>query len=119
MPPPPYPPPPPLIPLNSLELDHLIGLLIPYYQGRFIALASPDMGLLPAPQQMAANGPDPDEMAAAIPDTVPPLILLDDPPLPSQIKMGPLGNINKSGSTANVTRKRTKGKGPGDAKKGT
>ncbi|PPR05625.1 hypothetical protein CVT24_002811 [Panaeolus cyanescens] len=39
-PPPPYPPPPPFIPLTAEKADEQIGLLRPYYQSRFGALAA-------------------------------------------------------------------------------
>ncbi|GLB37890.1 putative bromo domain containing protein [Lyophyllum shimeji] len=51
-PPPPYPPPPPFIPLNASKVDDQIGLLKPYYQSRFSALAA-------MPQQPASISPPP------------------------------------------------------------
>jgi transcriptional activator SPT7 len=79
-PPPPYPPPPPFAPLVSTKVDDQIGLLRPYYHDRFAALASSD------------------------------LVLPDDHPNPSQIKIGPLGQIVKPGPPAGAGKKKGKGK---------
>ncbi|KIM36888.1 hypothetical protein M413DRAFT_448819 [Hebeloma cylindrosporum] len=53
-PPPPYPPPPAFVPLTAGKVDDQIGLLKPYYQGRFTQLAA---SLAPPPPAPSLSGP--------------------------------------------------------------
>jgi transcriptional activator SPT7 len=117
-PPPPFPPPPPFIPLNSDKVDDQIGLLKPYYQGRINTLMNPAQlppppafgfnpgSYLYAPQGLNNNAP-PVPPANSLP-----IMLPDDPPNPSQVKMGPLGQIIKGGPLGVAAKKKTKRKDP-------
>ncbi|KAH9020108.1 hypothetical protein EDB84DRAFT_1515737 [Lactarius hengduanensis] len=72
-PPPPYPPPPPFVLLTAESVKNQIGLLRDFYERR---LAS-----------TSASG-------------VAPVVLQDDPPNPSQAKLGPLGQVLRPSSAA-------------------
>ncbi|KAJ7043378.1 hypothetical protein C8F04DRAFT_1229515 [Mycena alexandri] len=134
-PPLPFPLPPPFIPLTAGKVDSQIGLLRPYYMGRFTMLAAAQTAsaaaLQPPPPLLGPNilpalpGPPgslpgpPGALPAATPMPMappppppPPVVqvqpyheLPDDPPTPSQVKMGPLGQIllSKAGTKKKVS----------------
>jgi len=134
-PPLPYPPPPPFVPFRAGDIDDQIGLLKPYYHNRIALLvvssAPPPIAVPPAPlpgpmlghssvnnpsptlppgNQSAShssnmsNPPAPASASAPSPD----LILPDDVPNPSQLKMNPIGQILKSGGASGGTKKKGK-----------
>ncbi|KAG1844929.1 hypothetical protein DFJ58DRAFT_907203 [Suillus subalutaceus] len=119
-PPPPYPPPPSLLPITSKNVGDQIGLLRPYFHMRLAALAPPgtfqglpylppvpQFGLLPhpgvppLPYVPSSSG----EFTRVI--TVP-----DDAPAPAQAKLGPLGQVLKTGAAAGAVKKKNKAKEP-------
>jgi transcriptional activator SPT7 len=107
-PPPPYPPPPPFVPLNPKNVNHQIGLLKPYYQERLSILSS----TVPPVSALSAF-----PMSAIVPTHAysndrPPVMLQDDPPNPSQVKIGPLSQIVRGGPSGGASKKKTKGKDP-------
>ncbi|KAJ7184086.1 hypothetical protein C8R46DRAFT_1208327 [Mycena filopes] len=126
-PPLPFPLPPPFLPLTAAKVESQIGLLRPYYIGRFTMLAAQAASLaalhppppLPGPQMLPALPgsaghtpvllPTPMTMA---PPPPPPVVqvqpyheLPDDAPTPVQAKMGPLGQIllSKAGTKKKVS----------------
>jgi len=116
-PPPPFPPPPPFILLSSDKVEDQIGLLRPYYQSRINALASPAHFPLAVPPAFGSNVVGPYQYAQGINNAPPnppinpqPIILPDDPPNLSQMKMGPLGQIIKGGPLGGGAKKKTKRK---------
>ncbi|KAI9441880.1 hypothetical protein H4582DRAFT_1421945 [Lactarius indigo] len=72
-PPPPYPPPPPFVLLTAESVKNQIGLLRNFYELR---------------------------LASASASGVAPVVLQDDPPNPSQAKLGPLGQVMRPSSAA-------------------
>lgn len=129
-PPPPYPPPPPFLPLTYDKLDDQIGLLKPYYQARFATRASSlaqnaatRFVVPPAPAWLQSSGistqdgsktasSTSSEAAPAAPPEfiIPPdLVLPDDPPNPSQVKVGPLGQIMRPSTASGSGKKKAKG----------
>ncbi|KIK92999.1 hypothetical protein PAXRUDRAFT_26504 [Paxillus rubicundulus Ve08.2h10] len=110
-PPPPYPPPPPFIPITSKNVEDQIGLLKPYYHERLAALApsmpAPIPGMPPIPS--AFGVPMPGMGPMGIPGQVSGQILIvalpDDSPLSSQVKLGPIGQVIKSGQSGGVKKK--------------
>ncbi|KAJ7623356.1 hypothetical protein FB45DRAFT_797436 [Roridomyces roridus] len=109
-PPLPYPLPPPFVPLTAAKVDAQIGLLRPYYMGRFTALAAASAPppvlppLRPPPPPPGPPGTLPVAAAIATPLPPPPppppppvihphLQLPDDTAPAAQAKMGPLGQI--------------------------
>jgi len=136
-PPPPYPPPSLFIPLSAADVDDQIGLLKPYYQSRFSALAAPashsvetvpsssgppgspiaidaDVPLIPT-LRIFGTPPHSFVDGMAIPISLAssqtPLVLPDDTPNLAQTKMGPLGQIVKSNPATGTKKK--KGAAPG------
>ena len=119
-PPPPYPPPPPFHLLAYKTLDDQIGLLKPYYQSRFTALAQETAAKsaapppLPAPQLAGTPAPDIPAVAppaAAQPSEVsipPDFVLPDDPPNSAQVRIGPLGQIMRPSTTSGSGKKKVK-----------
>ncbi|KAG1892955.1 uncharacterized protein F5891DRAFT_1209440 [Suillus fuscotomentosus] len=120
-PPPPYPPPPPLLPITSKNVGDQIGLLRHYFQVRLASLAPPGTlqglpylppgpqfgflphpGVLPLPYVPNSSG----DFARII--TIP-----DDAPAPAQAKLGPLGQVLKTGAAAGAVKKKNKAKEPG------
>ncbi|KZT22458.1 hypothetical protein NEOLEDRAFT_1097621 [Neolentinus lepideus HHB14362 ss-1] len=85
-PPPPFPPPPPLLPLDANSMEDQIGLLKPYYQQRFSALAATTAG---SSLGFAVSQP----------------ALSDDVPQPSHTKIGPIGQIMKPAASSSVKKK--------------
>ncbi|KAJ7262324.1 hypothetical protein B0H12DRAFT_1321935 [Mycena haematopus] len=132
-PPLPYPLPPPFVPLSASKVDSQIGLLRPYYMGRFTLIAAAAAAasappvfvqpFLPGPSlgrlQPLPGPPGPPEAlpiatpAPMLPPPPPPpapiilpsMELPDDPPSAVQVKMGPLGQIllAKTGGKKKVT----------------
>ncbi|KAJ3759635.1 hypothetical protein EV360DRAFT_19555, partial [Lentinula raphanica] len=101
-PPPPFPPPPPFIPLTAGQIPEQIGLLQKFYYDRLQAVSPPSPSdLSQAPLSPAALPPPPPPP----PETVIP----DDSPSPAQIKMGPIGQIVKTGSSYPAAKKKAKG----------
>ncbi|KAG2335968.1 hypothetical protein BDR05DRAFT_1063734 [Suillus weaverae] len=119
-PPPPYPPPPSLLPITSKNVGDQIGLLRPYFHMRLAALAPPGSFqgfpyLPPGPQFALFPHPG-----------VPPLpyvpnpsgeftriiTIPDDAPAPAQVKLGPLGQVLKTGTAAGAVKKKNKAKEP-------
>ncbi|PSR71540.1 hypothetical protein PHLCEN_2v12591 [Hermanssonia centrifuga] len=125
-PPPPFPPPPPFIQLDSKKVDDQIGLLKPFYQQRISALTvtappipsiSITMPGLPIP--LNPFGPPAHHTAQAA--DYPLVALPDDPPSGVHTKLGPLGQVIKTGTSANATKKKAvpaKTKGIKDAADG-
>jgi transcriptional activator SPT7 len=129
-PPLPYPPPPPFVPLRAGDVDDQIGLLKPYYHNRFallVASSAPSIAVPPAPlpgpvlpSPLSANPSlPPPTLPPGIqsashgntsnpPSAPPDLILPDDVPIPSQLKMSPIGQIMKSGGASGGTKKKGK-----------
>ncbi|PFH47106.1 hypothetical protein AMATHDRAFT_68424 [Amanita thiersii Skay4041] len=131
-PPPPYPPPPPFVPLIASKADDQIGLLKSYYRSRFSALASSLAQPTPESKSiLSLSGPpvsstsqpsgtniqgttlpteQPTSTAGISPDASVPLdlVLPDDPPNTVQVKMGPLGQIVRGGTTASAGKKKAK-----------
>lgn len=97
-PPPPFPPPPPFVPLESRKVEAQIGLLQPYYKDKFVKLVASTMPVAPVIPTTVEPVP------AALPLQTPPLP--DDPPNPSKIKMGPLGQVTPVVTT--VAKKKSK-----------
>jgi transcriptional activator SPT7 len=116
-PPPPYPPPPPFVPITSKNVEDQIGLLRAYYQERLATLApsvsapQPILGmpLIPAPFGVPSLGPTNVAGAASGPTL---LTLLDDSPPTSQTKLGPIGQVVKSGQSTGAVKKKAKATGP-------
>ncbi|KAG2158647.1 uncharacterized protein EDB93DRAFT_1245881 [Suillus bovinus] len=120
-PPPPYPPPPPLLPITSKNVGDQIGLLHPYFQVRLAALAppgslqglpylppGPQFGFLPHPGVLPLPYvPNPSGDFARI------ITIPDDAPAPAQAKLGPLGQVLKTGAAAGAFKKKNKAKEPG------
>lgn len=113
-PPPPYPPPPPFVAITSKNVEDQIGLLRLYYQERLAMLAPPvpapppvlGMPLIPPPPGVVP-------MDTTGPTLAPMLITLpDDPPPPAQAKLGPIGQVMKSGSSTGAVKKKAKATGP-------
>ncbi|KAK0490427.1 hypothetical protein IW261DRAFT_1432039 [Armillaria novae-zelandiae] len=106
-PPPPYPPPPPFVPLTVGKVNDQIGLLKPFYQNRVSAMSAPPP---PPPPTLNSYPLLIDSSGAPIPRPAPPppppssppsdTVIPDDAPAASQVKMGPLGQIIKTGGTA-------------------
>ena len=133
-PPLPYPPPPPFVPLRAGDVDDQIGLLKPYYHNRFallVASSAPSIAVPPAPlpgpvlgpSPLSGNNPslpgnqpanhsnisNPPPPPAPVQAPPPPdLILPDDVPNPSQLKMSPIGQIMKSSGAGGGTKKKGK-----------
>lgn len=132
-PPLPYPPPPPFVPLTVADVDDQIGLLKPFYHSRIALLvassAPPPVAVQPTPlsgpvmdggikpsapspmlppgnQSTNQNPPPANPQAPAPPP--PDLVLPDDTSNPSRLKMGPIGQIMKSGGTSGGTKKKGK-----------
>ncbi|EGO00559.1 hypothetical protein SERLA73DRAFT_71569 [Serpula lacrymans var. lacrymans S7.3] len=110
-PPPPYPPPPSFLLVSSKNVDDHIGLLKTYYQGRLSLLSSS------LPPMASAPSAYPPAFASAMPPLLPQpaapkavVTLPDDSSNPVQSKLGPLGQVLKSGSSANALKKKGKGK---------
>lgn len=100
-------------------MEGQIGLLKPYYQERLAALAPgisappPILGmpLIPPPPGVPMAGIEP--TGTACPTPAPTLFTLpDDPPPPSQTKLGPIGQPLKSGTTTGAVKKKAKATGP-------
>ena len=125
-PPLPYPPPPPFVPLRAGDVDDQIGLLKPYYQNRIallVASSAPSTAVPPAPLPGPVLGPSPLSAKPSLPPPnqsashgntsnppsapapPPDLILPDDVPNPSQLKMSPIGQIMKSGGASGTKKK--------------
>ena len=110
-PPPPYPPPPPFVPITSKNVEDQIGLLKPYFQERLAGLAPSSapppvlgMPLIPPPPGVAVPTTEPMDISAS-----PMLLTLpDDPPPASQTKLGPIGQIMKSGPSTGAVKKKAK-----------
>ncbi|KAK0226915.1 hypothetical protein EDD85DRAFT_854061 [Armillaria nabsnona] len=106
-PPPPYPPPPPFVALTVGKVNDQIGLLKPFYQSRISAMSAPPP---PPPPTLNSYPLLTDSSGAPIPIPAPPppppsspppdTVISDDAPAPSQMKMGPLGQIIKTGGTS-------------------
>lgn len=118
-PPPPYPPPPPFVPITSKNAEEQIGLLKPYYQERLAMLARPvsapppvvGMPFIPPPPGVPVPISEPTNTAGAVPG--PTLLTLpDDPPSASQTKLGPLGQVVRSGPSGGAVKKKAKATGP-------
>jgi len=126
-PPLPYPPPPPFVPLRAGDIDDQIGLLKPYYHNRISLLvvsSAPPIAVPPAPLPGPMLGPSPALNPSApppagappnptLPSLLPPppppdLILPDDAPNPSQLKMSPIGQVLKSSGAGGGTKKKGK-----------
>ena len=137
-PPLPYPPPAPFVPLRASDIDDQIGLLKPYYHNRIallVASSAPPIAVAPAPLPGPALGPSLTSLNPSVPPplpshtilpgthsnmsnplanppalaTPPPdLILPDDSPNPSQLKMTPIGQIVKSSGAGGGTKKKSK-----------
>ncbi|KAH7883356.1 hypothetical protein F5I97DRAFT_1904452 [Phlebopus sp. FC_14] len=120
-PPPPYPPPPPFVPITSRNVEGQIGLLKPYYQERLAALAPP--GLLPPPSTahptllipgipplpgFGVPPPGSGQTTPGAPGTPPLLTLPDDSGPPAQTKLGPIGQVMKTGPAAGAMKKKNK-----------
>jgi transcriptional activator SPT7 len=114
------------VPLRAGDIDDQIGLLKPYYHNRIallVASSAPPIAVPPAPLPGPVLGPSPLSVNPSLPPTptLPPgnqpashssmsnpppapvqappppdLILPDDIPNPSQLKMSPIGQIMKS-----------------------
>ncbi|KIJ15637.1 hypothetical protein PAXINDRAFT_169074 [Paxillus involutus ATCC 200175] len=110
-PPPPYPPPPPFIPITSKNVEDQIGLLKRYYHERLTTLApsmpAPMPGMPPIPS--AFGIPVPGMGPMGIPGQVSGQTLVvalpDDSPLPSQARLGPIGQVIKSGPSGGMKKK--------------
>jgi transcriptional activator SPT7 len=126
----PYPLPPPFIPLTSDKVEDQIGLLRPYYESRFAALApsyppqplleaAPMEGIIKlelpdATQRTHGLEPQPSEAISAgngISEPPDPLALIvltlpDDQPQLIHTKMGPLGQINKVSAATTQSKKK-------------
>jgi len=136
-PPLPYPPPPPFVPFRAGDIDDQIGLLKPYYHNRIASLvtsSAPPIATHPAPLPGPVLGPSPLSVNSSLPPpTLPPgnqsashsntsdppsapvqappppdLILPDDVPNPSQLKMSPIGQIMKSSGGSGGSKKKGK-----------
>jgi transcriptional activator SPT7 len=119
-PPPPYPPPPSLLPITSKNVGDQIGLLRPYFQMRLAALVPPGTF-----QGLPYLPPGP-QFGLPPPPGVPPLpyvpsssgeftrviTIQDDAPAPAQAKLGPLGQVLKTGAAAGAVKKKNKAKEP-------
>lgn len=118
-PPPPYPPPPPFVPITSKNVEDQIGLLKAYYQERLTTLtpsmsAPPPvlgMSLIPPPYGAPMLGIEP---VNTVGSTLGPALLTlpDDVPPSSQTKLGPIGQVMKSGPSTGAMKKKTKANGP-------
>ncbi|KAH0829043.1 hypothetical protein J3R83DRAFT_2498 [Lanmaoa asiatica] len=118
-PPPPYPPPPPFVPITSKNVEDQIGLLRLYYQERLATLAPAvsappvalGMPLISPPHGASLLGMEPVNVAGSTPG--PTLLTLpDDAPSSSQTKLGPIGQVTKSGLSTGGVKKKTKATGP-------
>lgn len=110
-PPPPYPPPPSFVPITSKNVEDQIGLLRPYYQERLAALA-PSVSA-PLPVLGMPLIPPPPGVPVPSMDPAPTLLtLLDDQPSSSQAKLGPIGQVMKSGPSTGGMKKKAKASGP-------
>ncbi|KAJ6579927.1 hypothetical protein DFH09DRAFT_979251 [Mycena vulgaris] len=123
-PPLPFPLPPPFVPLTPTKVDSQIGLLRPYYMGRFNLLAAASNALLqPPPPPLSLPGPPGTLMPPPPPPPPPPplvplhLELHDDAPSAVQAKMGPLGQILISKTGAKKKAAGVAGGGASPAKK--
>ncbi|KAF9235279.1 hypothetical protein BU15DRAFT_89630 [Melanogaster broomeanus] len=114
-PPPPYPPPPPFVPITSKNVEDQIGLLKPYYHERLAALAPPGPptipGMPPIPSAFGVLVPGMGPMGIPGSMQTPIVALPDDSPLPSQAKLGPIGQVMKSGASAGAVKKKAKATG--------
>jgi len=100
-PPLPYPPPPSFISIDSKNVEHQIGLLIPYYQERLSALSA-----------AASSNPSTTTPDQGSPTDIKPLVMLpDDPPIPAHVKIGPVGQITR-GAPGGASKKKAKAKDP-------
>lgn len=126
----PYPPPPPFVPLTAADIEDQIGLLKPYYHNRIallVASSVPPIAAPPAPLPGPVLGPSPPSLNPSLPQpppTLPPgnhssnpppppppppdLVLPDDAPNHSQIKMSPVGQIVKSSGAGGGAKKKGK-----------
>ncbi|KAJ7469317.1 hypothetical protein B0H11DRAFT_1393341 [Mycena galericulata] len=120
-PPLPYPLPPPFVPLTAAKVDTQIGLLRPYYVGRFTALAAASAPAFHPPPLPPLPGPPGTLPTAVMPPPPPPppppvvhpqLQLPDDPPSAVQAKMGPLGQILLAKTSAKKSQKDKVAVGP-------
>lgn len=126
-PPLPYPLPPPFVPLDSVNVDHQIGLLKPYYLDRLAHLAPPLPPTLPSslpgPPSLSSlpSLPPPTSETAPQPALAGVIILSDDPPTPANAKIGPLGQIIRPtlGGTAKKKVKKDPGTLVGEAALGS
>ena len=115
-PPPPYPPPPPFVPITSKNVDDQIGLLRAYYQERLTTLAPsvsvppPILGMPLIPPPLAVPSLDPTNAAGTPGSTL--LTLPDDAPPTTQTKLGPIGQVVKSGASTGAVKKKAKAAGP-------
>ena len=125
------------MPLRAGDIDDQIGLLKPYYHNRIallVASSAPPMAVPPAPLPGPVLGRSPLSVNPSLPPTptLPPsnqsashsnmsnpsapvqappppdLILPDDAPVPSQLKMSPIGQITKSSGASGGTKKKGK-----------
>lgn len=99
-----------------------IGLLRHYFHERLAAVAPP--GSLPAPPLLPpgpqlglpplAGAPPPPPPLAPSPfgESTRVITLPDDSPTPAQAKLGPLGQVLKTGAAANAVKKKNKAKEP-------
>ncbi|TFY58631.1 hypothetical protein EVJ58_g6299 [Rhodofomes roseus] len=114
-PPPPFPPPPPFVPLDSRTVEKQIGLLKTFYHERISTVSTsaqpPPPGAVPTPPHPAGLPPPmPPSYLQPIPvpsDTdTPATILPDDPPSVSHTKIGPLGQVIKTSTSAAASKKK-------------
>ncbi|KAG7446095.1 uncharacterized protein BT62DRAFT_895695 [Guyanagaster necrorhizus] len=107
-PPPPYPPPLPFVPLTVGKVSNQIGLLKSFYQSRITAMSAPPP---PPPPTLNSYPLLTDSSGAPIPIPVPPpppppnipppdTPIPDEAPPAAQMKIGPLGQIIKTGGTS-------------------
>ncbi|KAH7911321.1 hypothetical protein BJ138DRAFT_1150946 [Hygrophoropsis aurantiaca] len=104
-PPLPYPPPPPFVPISSKNVEDQIGLLKPFFQERIAVLSGPPpfaTGLPPLNPYGFGQPPVPS------PADRPVVTLPEDSPNPAQVKVGPLGQVIKTGVWANAAKKKIK-----------
>ena len=115
------------MPLRAGDIDDQIGLLKPYYHNRIallVASSAPPIAAPPAPLPGPVLGPSPlsvdpspslppgnQSNPSPAPVQAPPppdLILPDDAPNSSQVKMNPIGQIMKSSGAGGGTKKKGK-----------
>jgi hypothetical protein len=101
--------------LSLAKVDDQIGLLKTFYQNRFVAPAASSHTITQAglpPTNHALPGQTFVGSVASLPTptSTPSFVLSDDPPPAMQMKMSPIGQINKVGPTVGTTKKKHKGK---------